>query len=124
MSTGSVIAVPANGNLNVKSVTWGALANGEAGAPIAADQALWSDRSVQVTGTFGAAGSVSIEGSNDGVNYFTLNSPQGTALTFAAAGLKQVLEGTLWLRPRVTAGDGTTSLAVVLMLRLPTNRHQ
>jgi hypothetical protein len=72
---------------------------------------------VQVQGTFGASGSVSVEGSNDGVNYHTLRDPQGVSLTFTAAGLKAVLELTRFIRPRVTAGDGTTALTVTLVAR-------
>lgn len=122
MSTKAVITVPGNGNNNIKSVVWGSLVNGDAGDAAGPDMALWSDRSIQVTGTFGAAGTVVLEGSNDGNNWFTLNSPQGTALSFTAAGLKQVLEGALYVRPHVTAGDGTTAIAVAMMFRLPTQR--
>jgi hypothetical protein len=123
MSTKSSITVPGNGNHNVRSVTWATLVNGDAGDACGPDLALWSDQTVQVTGTFGAAGTVVFEGSNDGTNWFTLNNPQGTALSFTAAGLKKVQEGALYVRPHVTGGDGTTAIAVVLMLRLPTLRQ-
>ena len=121
MSTKSIIDVP-NGNSNIRRVTWGNLANGDSGDMIGPDLALWSDRSLQVGGTFGAGGNVNWEGSNDGVNFFTLSSPQGTTLAFTSGALRQVLEGALYMRPRVTAGDGTTAIAVTLMLRLPTQR--
>lgn len=121
MATTNVITIPA-GNGNVKAVTWTGLANGQAGDPLAPDSALWSDRSVQVSGTFGASGALAWEGSNDGTNYYALNSPQGSALSFTAAGLKAVQEGALYMRPRVTAGDGTTALTVVCFMRLPTQR--
>ena len=121
MSTKSTIVVPQGMN-NIKRVQWAALANGEAGDFIGPDLAPWSDRSVQVAGTFGASGSVLWEGSNDGVNWATLNAPQGTALTWTTAAIKQVLEGALYMRPRVTAGDGTTNLIITVQLRLPTLR--
>lgn len=117
-----VVAGPGNGYNNIKQVTWPTLINGDAGDSLGPDMALWSDRSVQVTGTFGSGGTVLVEGSNDGTTWFTLNSPQGTALSFTAAGLKQILEGVLFIRPRVSAGDGTTAIAVAMMLRLPTLR--
>jgi hypothetical protein len=103
-------------------VTFDSLLNGEAGDVIGPDRNLWSDRSVQVSGTFGASGTVVWEGSNDGVNFFTLSSPQGTSLTFTSGGLKQVLEGVQFARPRVVSGDGTTNIQVTLLLRLPTMR--
>lgn len=80
-----------------------------------------ADRSVQVEGTFGAGGSVTIEGSNDGVNYETLTDHLGNALAITAKGLKSIDQTCLYLRPRVTAGDGTTSLTVTLLARRGAN---
>lgn len=76
----------------------------------------FNDRTVQVTGTFGAGGTVVLEGTIDGVNYQTLRDPAGNLLSFTAAGLKGVLEAVVSVRPRVTAGDGTTNLVVSLLL--------
>ncbi len=70
------------------------------------------DVSVQVTGNFGTGGTVVVEGSNDGVNWATLNDLGGTALSFTAAGLRGVRERVKWLRPRLSAGTGTISLTV------------
>ena len=66
----------------------------------------FSDRSVQVAGTFGTGGSVTLYGSNDGTNYIALTDPQGNAITKTAAGVEQVMEQALTMRPQVTAGDG------------------
>lgn len=121
MSTKNTI-VAINGNQNIVQVAYAGLLNGETGDVIGPDRDMWSDRSVQVAGTFGASGTLVWEGSNDGTNFFPLSSPAGTSLTFTAAGLKQVLEGVLYARPRVSAGDGTTNLQVTLLLRLPTLR--
>src|SRR5687768_10491786 len=54
----------------------------------------FSDRSVQVEGTFGAGGSCRIEGSNNGVNYRVLTDPQGNALDITAAKIEAVVEAT------------------------------
>ena len=67
----------------------------------------------QITGTFGVGGTCVIEGSNDGVTYFTLNDQANAALSITTAALKTVRDTPFWIRPRVTAGDGTTSLTVV-----------
>lgn len=72
------------------------------------------DRTVQVTGTFGAGGTVIVEGSLDGTNWYQLKDTSGTLISFTAAGLKSVLEYTTHLRFRVTAGDGTTNLTGTL----------
>lgn len=76
-----------------------------------------ADRSVQVTGTFGTGGSVRIEGSNDGTNYAVLTDPQGNALDITTAKIETIMELTRYIRPRVTAGDGTTSLTVTMLVK-------
>ncbi len=78
---------------------------------------MYADRSVQVSGTFGISGNVVIEGSNDGVNYYTLNGLQGNALEFATGGVEMISEITQFIRPRVTAGDGTTDLTVTILAK-------
>lgn len=88
----------------------------DVGSPIPFIQ--WADRSVQVTGTFGTNGSLRIEGSNDsGVTYATLTDPQGNALDVTAAKIEAITEIVELVRPRLTAGDGSTSLAVTFVLR-------
>ena len=73
----------------------------------------YADRSVQIGGTLGVGGTVVIEGSNDGTTYITLTDPQGNALSFTAIDrIEQVQEITRFIRPRVTAGDGTTNFTV------------
>ena len=78
----------------------------------------WADRSVQILGTFGTNGSVTIQGSNDGgTTWAALTDPQGNAITKTAAAIEQVSEITGHIRPTVTAGDGDTSLTVVIISR-------
>jgi len=77
----------------------------------------WSDRSVQVEGTFGAGGTVVIEGSNDGTNWHTLKDPFSVAISFTATGLAQVTEISRYVRPRVSGGDGTTSVTITIVMR-------
>jgi hypothetical protein len=78
--------------------------------------AQYTDKSVQVVGTFGGA-TLAFEGSNDGVNWSTLSDPQGNPLTFTAAKIEMVAEATLFVRPRITGGDGTTSLSVYVLMK-------
>lgn len=96
------------------SIGWTPLANGDDGQ--AWDTQDFPDVSVQVLGTFGTGGNLRLEGSNEAVptNWATLNDPQGSALDVTAAKIEQVLENVRWIRPRVTAGDGTTSITVRL----------
>ena len=95
--------------------TWAAIANGNDGAAL--DQSQYTDKSVQVSGTFGSSGSVRLQGSNDGVNWNTLSDPQGVALDITTACVKFVAEATRYIKPLVTAGDGTTALTVTILLK-------
>ena len=93
-------------------ISWTGLLNGDDGTPIIMAGA--SIRSVQFVGTFGAGGTIIFEGSNDGTNYFTSTDPQGNAISKTAAGAEALEECTKYVRPRVTAGDGTTDLKAYL----------
>lgn len=95
-------------------VTWSAIPNGNQGDPHGGP---WSSLYAYVTGTFGAAGSVRLEGSNDGTNWFALSPAALTAAgSFAALG---AAEHPKYVRPNVTAGDGTTALNVVAFFGIP-----
>lgn len=100
---------------NTWIVSWTGLLNGDDGQPLKMPGS--SDRSFQVLGTFGAGGTIVIEGSNDATNYVTLTDPQGNTISKTSAAIEQVQEVTALTRPRVTAGDGTTSLSVYALIR-------
>lgn len=104
------------GDGSVAMFTWTPLTTHDADGS-AVELIPWADRCVQVTGTFGAGGTVVIEGSNDNSNWATLYHAQGSAASFTAAGVRQIVETPRYVRPRVTAGDGTTSLTVSMTLR-------
>jgi hypothetical protein len=95
--------------------TWPAMQNGDDGQPI--ELANFADRSVQVFGVFGAGGNVRIEGSLDGTNYAPLTDPQGNALDINTAKIEAIVELVRWIRPVVTAGDGSTALTVIMLLK-------
>lgn len=107
------------GDDSVLLLDWAGLLNADQGSAV--QFAKYADRCVQVTGTFGAAGSVTVEGSNNGVNWFPLSRMAGGPATFTAAGGAQILDNPLFMRPNVTAGDGTTNLTVSLCARTGTS---
>lgn len=106
-----VTSFPFETSLDVAVTTWASLLSGDDGEPVRL--AVYSDRSIQLSGTFGGA-SVTIGGSNDGITYHALTDTSGTALTLTSACLKQIVELPVYLKPRVFGGDGTTNLTVVL----------
>jgi hypothetical protein len=101
----------------MRHVQW-TLANGDDGTPVSLSE--FSDRSVQFSGTFGAGGSVQLEGSNDLTSPTTWNlltDYQGNNIVKTSASLEGVEEPTVWVRPKCTAGDGTTSIVVKMYCR-------
>lgn len=106
-----VTTFPFETSLDVAVTTWANLLSGDDGEPIRL--AVFSDRSVQIAGTFGGA-SVTIGGSNDGVTYHALTDTLGSTLTLTQATLRQIVELPVWVKPRVFGGDGTTNLTVIV----------
>jgi hypothetical protein len=94
--------------------SWTPLAQGDSGQALPHSQ--YSDKSVQVFGTFGGA-SVAVEGSNNGTVWATLTDPQGNDLLITAAKIEMVTEATAFIRPRVVGGDGSTSLTVAMLCK-------
>lgn len=95
--------------------TWEGMDSNDTGEAIVYPN--YADRTVQVSGTFGTGGNVVIEGTIDGTNYVTLADVSGATLSFSSAGLKTIVDVPWKIRPRVTAGDGTTSITVSLAMR-------
>lgn len=97
----------------VARTVWSGLLTGDDGA--AESPGRLSDRSIQVSGTLGAGGSVNVQGSNDGVTWATLSDPAGTPLATMGLGVEEILENTLFVRPLIVSGDGTTNITVQLV---------
>ena len=103
------------GDGSVITYSWTMVTSGDTGAPIPFAQ--WADRSVQMSGTWGGGGgTITWDGSNDGVTYFTLNDFGNSPISKTADALEQVIEATLWARPRVSVAS-VTSVVVTLLAR-------
>lgn len=105
-------------DVQTRTLFWQGLTDdtSDTGAP--ADLKNHADRSVQLIGTLGAGGACTIQGSNDGgINWATLNDPQGDPLVLTALGIYQILEYAKEVRPAITAGDGTTDLDLYIHAR-------
>lgn len=95
--------------------TWAGLLQSSTDVGGAASIARWPDRTVTAYGTFGAGGAAALEGSEDGVTWGALTDPNGTAISLATATPMAVIgPNPTYIRPKVTAGDGTTALTVVV----------
>ena len=100
---------------NVQQFVWSPLANGDTGGPV--ELHGYADGSIEFTGTFGAGGTIVLQGGNIPGNYYTLTDAQATAISKTAAALEQIAEVCRFVRPNVTAGDGTTALNATLYIR-------
>ncbi len=101
--------------LGTLDITWANLTQTglDTGTPVTPLNNYWKF-SVQAMGTFGAAGAVVLEGSNDGVNYATLNDVAGAAISLTTTAFARLEAVPKFMRPRITAGDGTTNLTVAM----------
>ncbi len=100
-------------------ITWSGLRNGDTGDWVRAGH--FADKTVQVIVTAAGSGDkVAMQGSPDnGVTEGDLHDAQGglisAVLTSTTISDPEVISETpLWIRPEVTAGDGTTDLTVVV----------
>lgn len=96
-------------------IIWADVTNADTCAPVSKPE--YADKSIQVAGTFNSA-SVALQGSNDGTNYAPLNDPGGTVIGINAAGIKAILENTLWIKPVTTGGGGSQSLTISVLVHL------
>ena len=95
---------------------WMEMGNGDTGEPLYLSHS--SDKTVQVYGTFGTGGSVTLQGSNHKADeeqtYASLHKVDISAATYGSAGMDVIIDNPIAIRPNVTAGDETTSLNVIL----------
>jgi hypothetical protein len=103
----------------VLQVTWSGIAQTDTTQPFSFG-GQYPDKTVSVQGTFGAGATVSIMGSNDGINYVKLNDSrgEGNPLDFLTAGgteIRTVLESPYYVRVDLAGGDGTTALSVIVV---------
>ncbi len=101
----------------VHRFVWLGLANGDDGDPISMPGA--SDATIQVFGTFGG-GTIILEGScevDPPSNFFQMRDGGDNVISFNAADGEMVGPIAVSIRPRVTAGDATTNLTAILLVR-------
>jgi len=106
MATVNPVITTVEGDGSVMSILWTLTTANADGAPV--KMTPFADRSIQMTGTWGSGTGV-LQGSNDGVTWFTLYDPDGSPITSAATNkLEQVLELTQFMRPVLTGSTGAT----------------
>ena len=95
-----------NGTGDSVILTW-TLGSGDTGEPVALSD--YSDRTVSMTGTFGAA--VTLDGSNDKLTWWTQKDASGSAISETSADGNLVGTNPVWTRP---AAGAVTSVTVII----------
>lgn len=103
-----------DGDGSAKLIQWTDGRAGDQGASVELPE--WADICMQATGTIGTS-TLTLEGSNDGNSWSTLNNAQGTPISSTSLPiLKQVVERPRFIRPALSAGTAS-GVTVSLMMR-------
>lgn len=102
------------GDDSVAIYTWALTSANTDGLPI--EWVQWADRCFTGTGTWGGA-TLTIQGSNDGSTWVTLNNAQGTAATATADKALQIVEVPRFVRPNLTTAGVGAAVTVILCAR-------
>lgn len=112
----AVVTGPTDDGLYV--IEWAGLLNGDTGEPVRLPFYA-GDKTVQVIGTFGVGGNINMEGSNaDAPGASDWGQVHDAAVVLMALSTTVpfvIAETTMWVRPKVTAGDGTTDLTCIIV---------
>ncbi len=84
--------------------------------PVGPAYADYSDRNVQIGGTFGGA-TVVLQGSNDDSTYAAITDPQGNPISKTTAALEACTEVPLFVKPTTSGGTAQTSTVILVMRR-------
>jgi hypothetical protein len=94
-------------------VTWASI--GDSDTCTGVTTAQYNRKCFQVKGTFGSA-TVIAQGSNDaGTNYAALTDKGQTAIALTAAGIEEVGENPLMIRPSSSGGSGSSTTVVLVL---------
>jgi hypothetical protein len=97
-------------NRTNRTISWGPLAASQTGDVFGPMPQGLPLSAVAVTGTFG--GTVFIEGSLDGTNWFSLRDTQNAALELTAAGLRELSTGVPFIRVRTGTGVSAATVRI------------
>lgn len=98
------------GEDKVQKITWSGMNGGDSGSAVKV--ANWTKKAVAFTGTWNSA-SATLQGSNDGTNYYVLTNEQGVAVSATANSMQTVGTNPLYIKPVMT---GATSGSIVIDL--------
>lgn len=99
-------------NNNYASATWINITEADTGSAVSLVK--YPGQSLQVTGNFGAAGAINIEGSNDNITWTQLHDSGGNLLTITDSKIYTIAENSLYTRVRASAGTGVSVTVIII----------
>lgn len=101
----AVISFTREENPERRVITWSGASTGDTFTPTSVHTGPFYMASIHVSGTFANGTSVSLQGSNTGANFITLNDVGGTAITMTAEGLVEFSTTSLEIKPVISSGS-------------------
>jgi len=99
----------------IPRVLWEAVKNGDTATALPISEQWGLAASVQATGTF-SSGSVTMQHSNDGTNWFTAKDLQGNNIVLAANGIAEFSLSSAYIRPSFSGGTAETGDVDVIVV--------
>ncbi len=95
-------------------ILWETIGDDDSGAPVEMPGA--ADKTVTMVGTWASA-TLTMQGSNDNANWFSLTDPQGNAIALTADGMEVIMENPRYIRVLEAGGSGTVDVDVHCLAR-------
>lgn len=111
-----IASTPPLSTTGMFKISWEGLATGDTGSPLTANSSFPAVASVQIGGTFNAGTTVSIQGSNDGSNWFVLKDLLGADIAETASALIEFSASCMSIRPIVESGSAD-SIDIFMVFR-------
>jgi hypothetical protein len=99
----------------IEIITWTNLSTADTATSIIPMGAAGAIGAMMVTGTFGGA-TITLQGSNDGTNFYAITDPSGNDIAVTAAGLVEFSTAAAYIRPS-SAGGTADDVTVTVCLR-------
>lgn len=94
-------------------VSWSGIKSGDVCVPVGHSEL--KRRCIQVSGDFSGA-TLSMQGSQDTIDYNSLNDANGTPMDYQEGVLAEAQQVPIYVRPHLEGGDSNSNLTVVLTL--------
>jgi hypothetical protein len=100
---------------NIESITWTNLSTADTATGMMVMGAAGAIGAMMVTGTFGSA-TITLQGSNDGTNFYAITDPAGNDVAVTAAGIVDFSTAAAYIRP-ASSGGTADDVTVTVVLR-------